>query len=605
VASALLFQKESSESRFVGGSLGEAESLLGSPLPLLPPPEFEEGRAVFLVKFHPRLRTLLQRYLQGLLGQIGFESPTPRREGGRRDGAERDQVEYEAALGRVLHSARSVDRRQGLTNLFWLAHTRDVSVCLKEMESKSPAIRKLKYSLHPLLSSFYRRVEHQARRDFEKAQPEQATLVAGRRENTGLVDALIDDGFSFTEVSITGFDFNQFLASNKRYRIAADVFFEIYQILLRDTERRLREGDRGLLARVARHLPDLPREQYPAQSSVVKIMMNTHVMPYLLGDPWNAGARILASSKVRTEVERRGSAESIDAFLELVAGVKRFELLSLVRDRVALLGERDLEDKASRGLRIYEFGEAAQVVNSAVNATVLFLDLRGFTKSSEGQISERDLTRELYTVFDAFVPLITRFGGIVDKFLGDGIMVTYGTRHADPLDPLNALRTAVLCQETLRRMREEGKSCYKMGIAIHYGRVYVARFIADEQEVQVTVIGRNVNLAGRLSSAAKKPLEEDEEGIEMLPPGPVRASGLVVTLDSSGMLFNEGVAISRDMLVQLESHLPLVHRSEDGGSVMEYFDESIGRRLVIRYAGDAKFKGVRSSFPVYEVDYEV
>ena len=37
-----------------------------------------------------------------------------------------------------------------------------------------------------------------------------------------------------------------------------------------------------------------------------------------------------------------------------------------------------------------------------------------------------------------------------------------------------------------------------MGIAIHYGRVYLARFIADEETVQTTVIGRNVNLAGRL-----------------------------------------------------------------------------------------------------------
>jgi hypothetical protein len=36
---------------------------------------------------------------------------------------------------------------------------------------------------------------------------------------------------------------------------------------------------------------------------------------------------------------------------------------------------------------------------------------------------------------------------------------------------------------------------------------------------------------------------------------------------------------------------------------MEYFDEQIGRRLLIRYSGDAKFKGVRSSFPVYEVDF--
>ena len=37
---------------------------------------------------------------------------------------------------------------------------------------------------------------------------------------------------------------------------------------------------------------------------------------------------------------------------------------------------------------------------------------------------------------------------------------------------------------------------------------------------------------------------------------------------------------------------------------MEYDDEVIDRRLLIRYAGDAKFKGLRSSLPVYEVDFE-
>jgi hypothetical protein len=39
--------------------------------------------------------------------------------------------------------------------------------------------------------------------------------------------------------------------------------------------------------------------------------------------------------------------------------------------------------------------------------------------------------------------------------------------------------------------------------------------------------------------------------------------------------------------------------------LMEYFDEQIGRRLAFQYAGDAKFKGVSSSFPVYEVSFGV
>ena len=82
--------------------------------------------------------------------------------------------------------------------------------------------------------------------------------------------------------------------------------------------------------------------------------------------------------------------------------------------------------------------------------------------------------------------------------------------------------------------------------------------------------------------------------------GPKAVSGLQVSVDDQGTLFNEGIAISRDTLVQLETHIALVHANAG----MEYEDEVIDRRLVMRYAGDAKFKGVRSSLPVYAVDFE-
>ena len=421
---------------------------------------------------------------------------------------------------------------------------------------------------------------------------------------------LYASSIAFTEPAISDLDFNLYLAHNKRYRLSGDLFFEIYTILVRETERRLREGERGLLGRVTRHLPGLSREQCQTQAGVVKVMMNTEVLTYLMGDAWTVGTRLMASPRLRAEAERRRPAEIIDVFLDLLAGVKRFELVAHVRDRVRLLrafdDEKEMEEKASRGQRLYEFGDSAQVINNAANATIFFLDLRGFTKTSEGQISERDLTRELYTVFDAFIPHVRRFGGTVDKFLGDGIMVTYGTEHADPLNPLNAVRTAVLCQETLRRLRADGQTYFKMGIAVHYGRVYLARFIADEQEVQTTVIGRTVNLAGRLSSASRRPIGEDEVVEDWEPAkGAVPANAeFPVSVEPDGTLINEGIAISRDALQQLEAHLPLVHSEGDLGQNFEYFDEQIGHRLIIRYAGDAKFKGVRSSFPVYSVNFE-
>jgi len=587
--SASLYVKDPAASRFVAGGIAEVEDLLGAPLPDLPTLERDQGRDVFLIHTHHQLRTHLHRYLEALLSQIGAYPA-------RSTDTDRDVAQYEQALAEVLLSLRAVDRRQGLLNLFWLAHSRQAAEHLRDLESRAPALKRGKLSLFPLLQSFYKRMDSMSRRQTEGEPPPSS---AG--ENAALVASLIDDGFAFTEVSAAELDLSAFLAGNKRYRISPDLFFEIQQVLVREAERRFREGDRGLLARTSRHLPGLPREHYLKPANLVKIVLSEPVLTCLLADPLGAGARLATSPLVQAEAERKRSGEVFEAFLDLAIGLRRFEILSSVRERIvdldAVSEAHDLDEMSSRGLRVYEFGEAAQVLNHAVPATVLFLDLRGFTSTSEGQISERDLTRELYEVFDDFVPIIDRFGGTVDKYLGDGMMVTWGTARADPLDPLNALRAAVLCQESLRQKRESGRTFYKMGIAIHHGRVYLARFIAAEG-VQATVIGRNVNLAGRLSSATKRPVAGEEEGLLPIP-GPDASARLQVKVDEDGMLFNEGIALSRETLVQLESQLALVE-TEQG---MEYEDEATGWRLVIRYAGDAKFKGVRSSMPVYTVRY--
>jgi class 3 adenylate cyclase len=586
--SAQLYLKDPATSRFTAGGLAEAEELLGSPLPDLPAPERDNGREVFFVHVHSRLRILQQRFLEAQLGQIGALTV-------RSGDPARDYTEYESALQAVVQAVRSADRRQGLLNLFWLGHSLAAAEHLRALEARSQSLRRGKHSLFPLLQSFYRRIDQECRRPLE------GEVVAG--ENASLVASIIDDGFAFGEMGISDLDLGRFLSSNKRYRIPSEAFFEIQQTLVAEAERRLRDGDRGLLARAARHLPLLPREHYLKPASLLKIVLNSHVLTYLLGDPWSTAPRLLSSPTLRGEAERRRGPEVLDAFIDLAVTLRRFEIVSYVRDRVVRLSASDhspdLDEKTLQGLRVYEFGASAQVLNSAVTATVLFLDLRGFTRTSEGQISERDLTRELYAVFDDFVPIVERFGGNVDKYLGDGMMVTWGTDRADPLHPLSALRTAILCQESLRRKREEGRTWFKMGVAIHHGRVHLARFIAGKGEVQSTVIGRNVNLAGRLSSAAKRPIEEDDGAygalVEALP-----VTGRGVSVDSEGTLFNEGIAISRDTLVQLETHLALIR----GEGVIEYEDEAIDRRILIRYAGDAKFKGVQSSLPVYDVDCE-
>ena len=104
------------------------------------------------------------------------------------------------------------------------------------------------------------------------------------------------------------------------------------------------------MARVARHLPGLPRDEQVRPAGLSKIVMNGHVLAYLLADAWTTGAKLQASPLLRAEAEKRKAAEFVDAFMDFLSGLRRFEVLCSVRDRVRLLEPgRELDLTASRG----------------------------------------------------------------------------------------------------------------------------------------------------------------------------------------------------------------------------------------------------------------
>jgi hypothetical protein len=75
----------------------------------------------------------------------------------------RELEEYESALVRIAASVRSSDRRLGLANLFWLAHSREVALaCARSRRSCREAEGQV--PVHPLLAQFYRRVDQSVRR---------------------------------------------------------------------------------------------------------------------------------------------------------------------------------------------------------------------------------------------------------------------------------------------------------------------------------------------------------------------------------------------------------------------------------------------------------
>jgi hypothetical protein len=433
-------------------------------------------------------------------------------------------------------------------------------------------------------------------------------FILGRYVRVSLVDAIIDDQLPLTLTSIGEVEFAAILANNSRYGIRADVFSEIYDLLSKEIEARLLTNDPLFLAKLARELPSIERESYLLPVTMTRMLFNTEVRRHLLSDFWELGKKLMRSRSLQAQINAgMNPLTFLEAFDDLAHAVQRFEIISHVRDHIRLLpavmSEAQIYEQHGGPIRFYRFSESVEVGGNAASATVMFLDLRGFTKTSEGLVSERDLTRELYTVFDPFVEIIDRFGGEVDKFLGDGMMITFGARHSSRYGALNALRTAILLQEKIRELREGGQTEFTMGVSVHHGRVYLAHFVGSSGGQDTTVIGRNVNIAGRLSSASKREEEPAPDGASPESEPPADLAEELVRVDSEGTLFNEGIAISREALRAVEEVLPLTRHDEVEDLYGEFYDPSVKKTVRLRYAGDAKFKGVGVSVPVYSVEY--
>jgi adenylate cyclase len=137
---------------------------------------------------------------------------------------------------------------------------------------------------------------------------------------------------------------------------------------------------------------------------------------------------------------------------------------------------------------------------------VLFSDLRGFTRYSE-KISPERLVSELNAYLDVMVTVVRKHGGMVDKYIGDAIMVVFGLPEPQPDAPLRALRAAAEMQAALlvhnADRERRGLPPLQQGIGVHHGHA-IAGNIGTEDRLQYTVIGDVVNLASRLESVTKE-----------------------------------------------------------------------------------------------------
>jgi adenylate cyclase len=137
--------------------------------------------------------------------------------------------------------------------------------------------------------------------------------------------------------------------------------------------------------------------------------------------------------------------------------------------------------------------------------TILFADIRGFTRISEHAPPER-IVSLLNRYFSAMTDIIFAHGGTLDKYLGDGLMALFGAPTTTPDDANNALNAAVAMQRRVLginiELQDEGLPEIGVGMGLHTGEVVVG-YIGSERRSEYTAIGDAVNTSSRLESNAR------------------------------------------------------------------------------------------------------
>lgn len=135
-----------------------------------------------------------------------------------------------------------------------------------------------------------------------------------------------------------------------------------------------------------------------------------------------------------------------------------------------------------------------------INATVLFVDIVGFTSMCE-QLAPEEIGELLNTYYHYTLKASGFFNGTVDKFIGDGVMIIFGAPQEDKQHSFNAICCAQLFlglvdSYNLSRS-QEGLPTIQFRLGIHSGEMLAGTLGSDER-MQYTVVGDTVNVAARL-----------------------------------------------------------------------------------------------------------
>jgi class 3 adenylate cyclase len=236
-------------------------------------------------------------------------------------------------------------------------------------------------------------------------------------------------------------------------------------------------------------------------ASVVAIAVTTVISVWL--------SLVLADTVSAPIADLRDATRSVgDGDLEVrvpvVSTDETGELAASFNAMVAGLGERERLREAfgafvDPALTERILTEGTDLRGEVVDASLLFLDVRGFTAFAE-RAAAQEVVAGLNALFEAVVPVILSHGGHANKFIGDGLLAVFGApeRHPD-----HAARAVAAAREIAQLVRRGAAGVLQIGIGVNSGRVVVGT-IGGGGRRDFTVIGDAVNTAARVESTTRQ-----------------------------------------------------------------------------------------------------
>ena len=253
------------------------------------------------------------------------------------------------------------------------------------------------------------------------------------------------------------------------------------------------------------------RPLFPLVVTAGGVCVHVFLLVYVLNQP----GTIVSSNFVDSAMGPALSPELVLVSILIIAIVGiAMGYLTLIARRTVIQGVR-LEVANTQFGRYFSPGVVSRISSEAETllgvggrtqeVAVLFCDIRDFTTITE-KLPPTEVVEFLSQYHTRMVEVIFAFGGTIDKFIGDAIMVTFGTPDPSDDDAERSVRAGLAMNTALEELNVERERDnlvkIRHGIGIHFGSV-IAGNIGTEDRLEYTVIGDTVNVASRIQDTCK------------------------------------------------------------------------------------------------------